>query len=152
MRLAHRCLIAASLALAPAPAFAETAAHIVATPQELAWRSPPPALPAGSEVAMLYGDPTQPGPFVMRLRAPKGYRVSTHTHPDVEVVTVLSGALRISMGGAEKRLPAGGFFAMPAGVEHRVEIDEDAVIQINASGPWGIDYVDPKDDPRKKTM
>jgi hypothetical protein len=37
---------------------------------------------------------------------------------------------------------------MPKGVVHYVFVDEDSVIQINAVGPWDIDYVNPKDDPR----
>ena len=37
---------------------------------------------------------------------------------------------------------------MPKGVVHYVFVDEDSVIQINAMGPWDIDYVNPKDDPR----
>jgi quercetin dioxygenase-like cupin family protein len=152
MRLASRCLFAASLAVAPAPAFAEIAGHVVVTPQEMTWRPAPPALPSGAEAVVLYGDPAQPGPFVLRARLPKGYRIPTHTHPDAEIVTVLSGSLRVGMGGAEKRLPAGGFFALSSGGSHWVEVDENAVIQISANGPWGIDYADPKDDPRKKTM
>jgi len=26
------------------------------------------------------------------------------------------------------------------------------VIQLNSTGPWGINYVNPKDDPRQKTQ
>ena len=37
---------------------------------------------------------------------------------------------------------------MPNGVVHYVFVDEDLVIQINAVGPWDIDYVNSKDDPR----
>jgi hypothetical protein len=37
---------------------------------------------------------------------------------------------------------------MPAGVVHYVFVDEESVIQINAIGPWDIDYVDPRSDPR----
>lgn len=28
--------------------------------------------------------------------------------------------------------------------------DDDTVIQLNSSGPWGINYINPKDDPRPK--
>jgi hypothetical protein len=31
-------------------------------------------------------------------------------------------------------------------------IDEDTVVQINSTGPWGLTYVNPKDDPRQKTQ
>jgi hypothetical protein len=35
---------------------------------------------------------------------------------------------------------------------HFVFFDEDTVIQLNSTGPWGLSYVDPKDDPRQKTQ
>jgi hypothetical protein len=52
-------------------------------------------------------------------------------------------------GGAVCRARAGSKGISP-GVEHSVEVEEDAVVQINAIGPWRIDYVDAKDDPRTK--
>ena len=45
-------------------------------------------------------------------------------------------------------LPAGSFASMPHGVVHYVLVDEDSIVQVNATGPWGIDYVNAKDDPR----
>jgi hypothetical protein len=33
---------------------------------------------------------------------------------------------------------------------HYVFADGDTVIQINSTGPWGLTYVNPKDDPRQK--
>ena len=40
---------------------------------------------------MLEGDPTKPGPFVMRIKVPDGYRLPPHTHPKPErVVTYRS--------------------------------------------------------------
>ncbi len=45
-------------------------------------------------------------------------------------------------------LPAGNFSSMSPGVGHYVFVDEDTVLQISSTGPWSIDYLDPKDDPR----
>ena len=56
-------------------------------------------------------------------------------------------------GGRSRKaqvLPAGGFFAMPARSVHSFFADDDTVIQLNSSGPWGINYINPKDDPRPK--
>ncbi len=124
----------------------------VVLPQDLAWKPAPPSFSPGSETAVLYGDPAKEGPFVVRVRAPKGFRVPLHTHPVPETLTVLSGVVSFGVGPDAKtsRLPAGGFSVMPPGVEHVVVVEEDAVVQINAMGPWRIDYVDPKDDPRKR--
>ena len=38
--------------------------------------------------------------------------------------------------------------AMPPQVAHYVFSDEETVLQITSDGPWAIDYIDPKDDPR----
>jgi quercetin dioxygenase-like cupin family protein len=103
----------------------------------------------------LFGDPSKEGLFALRLKLPKGYHIAPHTHPKPEVVTVISGTFRFGMGEAADRskpqmLPAGSFSAMPPGMAHFVYADEDTVIQLISNGPWGITYVDPKDDPRQK--
>lgn len=127
--------------------------HKVFLPQDIKWGPMPPSLPAGAEAAVLYGDPTKEGMFALRIKAPKGYRIAPHTHPKPEVITVISGKFNLGMGPAADRasvesLPAGSFSSMPPGVAHYVFVDEDSVVQINATGPWGIDYVNAKDDPR----
>jgi hypothetical protein len=55
-------------------------------------------------------------------------------------------------GGAAQVLAAGSFFALTPGSAHYFFADEDTVIQLNSTGPWGINYVNPKDDPRQKTQ
>lgn len=127
--------------------------HKVFLPQDIKWGSTPPSLPAGAEAAALYGDPAKDGMFALRIKAPKGYRIPPHTHPNAEVITIISGKLSLGLGAAADRasvetLPAGGFSSMPPGVAHYAFFDEDSVLQINALGPWGIDYINPKDDPR----
>jgi hypothetical protein len=41
---------------------------------------------------------------------------------------------------------------MSPGMVHYYFADEDTVIQLQSTGPWGITYVNPKDDPRQKTQ
>ena len=99
------------------------------------------------------GDPSKEGMFALRLKAPKGYRIPPHTHPKPEAITVISGKITLGMGPSADRvsveyLPAGSFAPMPHGVVHYVLVDEDLIVQVNAMGPWGIDYVNAKDDPR----
>jgi quercetin dioxygenase-like cupin family protein len=127
------------------------------TPQEIKWSPAPASLPAGAEMAVLYGDASKEGLFAVRIKLPKGYRIPPHSHPKPEVVTVLSGTARLGMGETDDAakahaFPAGSFYATPAGMVHQFSADEDTVIQINSIGPWGINYVNPKDDPRKKTQ
>ena len=70
---------------------------------------------------------------------------------------MISGTFRIGMGetvdpSKAKALPAGGFFAFPPGMTHFASTDEETVVQLNSIGPWGLNYVNPKDDPRQKTQ
>jgi hypothetical protein len=48
-----------------------------------------------------------------------------------------------------KPLPAGGFFAFAPGMTHFAYTDEETVVQLNSTGPWGLNYVNPQDDPRR---
>jgi len=138
-------------AAAVSPAIAESQAEQkMLTPQDLKWVPGPASLPAGAEMASLYGDATKEGMFAVRFKVPKGYRVPPHTHPRPEIVTVLSGTVRLGMGEAEHVFPAGSFYATPPGMVHRFTADEDTLVQVNSTGPWGINYVNPKDDPRQK--
>jgi hypothetical protein len=52
-------------------------------PETIEWKPGPPSLPAGAKMAVLEGDPTKEGPFVMRLQAPAGYHIAPHTRNDV---------------------------------------------------------------------
>ena len=128
--------------------------HKVLTPDEIKWGPAPPSIPKGAQAATIYGDPSKDELFALRLKLPKGYHIPPHTHPKPEVVTILSGTLRLGQGATAdqskaKPLPAGSFFAMIPGMQHYVYADEDTVLQLNSTGPWGLTYVNEKDDPRK---
>jgi quercetin dioxygenase-like cupin family protein len=83
---------------------------------------------------------------------PKGYRVPPHSHPRPEIATVLSGTVRLGMGDKEHVFPAGSFYATPPGMVHHFVADDEAVVQVNSTGPWGISYVNLKDDRRQKSQ
>ena len=56
--------------------------------------------------------------------------------------------LDVSKGMA---LPAGGFTVMPVKTPHfAYTTNEPVEIQLHGTGPWGITYLNPADDPRKK--
>lgn len=129
--------------------------HKVLLPGDIRFVPAPASLPVGAEAAVLHGDPAKEGLFVMRLKAPNGYRIPPHTHPKAEFVSVVSGRLRLGLGptadrGSLEDLPPGAFTTMPPGVVHYAFFDEDTIIQIDGNGPWTIDYVNPKDDPRNQ--
>jgi quercetin dioxygenase-like cupin family protein len=124
-------------------------------PTTIEWTAGPPALPAGAKMAVLEGDPTKEGPFVVRFQFPEGYHVPPHTHPKTERVTVISGALYLATGealdrGSAKKLPAGSFGYWPASMKHTAWSEGETVIQLHGVGPWQINYVNPADDPRNR--
>lgn len=128
--------------------------HVMLRPDEVKWTDAK-ALPPGAQMAVMEGDPSKPGPFTIRFKAPAGYKVPPHWHPADEHVTVISGRILMGMGeqvdeSKTHELPVGGFSVMPAGLRHFVLIKEDSVVQVHGTGPWGISYVNPADDPRGK--
>jgi quercetin dioxygenase-like cupin family protein len=151
-----KLLILAALIALAGSALAQDAVKLV-KPDELAWRDNP-ALPKGGQVAVLVGDPAKAGGVVVqRTKLPANYKVPPHTHPYAEVVTVISGSVGFGMG--EKFDPkgemskAGALFANPAKHAHYVWTgNEEAIVQVQFVGPGGIDYINPADDPRKKTQ
>ncbi len=47
-------------------------------------------------------------------------------------------------------MTAGSFMVMPKGTAHFALARGETVVQVHAIGPWGLTYVDPKDDPRNR--
>ncbi|WP_342118258.1 cupin domain-containing protein [Pseudoduganella sp. OTU4001] len=122
---------------------------------EMKWGDAPPTLPKGAKLAVLQGDPGKPGPFVMRLSAPAGYKVPPHMHSQIENVTVIKGALLLGMGEkldekSAKSHAAGEFVAIPAKTNHYAIFKGATIVQLHGEGPFDITYVNPDDDPSKK--
>src|SRR5258708_20218863 len=72
--------------------------HNIVLPDNLNWGAAPPAFPKGAQIAVLSGDPSMEGLYVVRLKVPAGYKVPPHTHPNDENITVISGTFNIGMG------------------------------------------------------
>ena len=153
--LAAVALLCAGMAAAhEKKATAKKAAHTMFLPVDIKWTNAPPTLPAGAEMAVLDGDPAKPGYFAMRLRAPDGYKIMPHWHPNVERVTVISGTMYIGMGDTfdeskGHEMPAGTYATMQPKVNHFAWMKGDTEIQLTTMGPWKLVYVNPKDDPSK---
>lgn len=138
------------------PHKATVKSHIMLAPDQVTWGACPPAIPPGAQCAVVEGDPKTPDAlFAMRARMPDGFTIPPHFHPADEHVVVYSGVLNMGTGDkldkeAGHALPAGGFMVMPAGEHHYAWAKGETVIQIYAIGPWGLTYVNPKDDPRNR--
>jgi len=122
-------------------------------PDEIKWGSFA-WLPAGAQRAVVFGDPSKPGQYVVRLRSPQGQRIMPHTHREDRIYTVLSGTFYLGVGDSfdEAKLqayPSGSVIFLPAKLSHYQYAKAGAYeVQIDAVGPTDITYVNPSDDPR----
>ena len=132
------------------------AGHISA--DDIKWVDGPPSLPPGAKMALLYGSPkAKSGSFSMRLKFPKNYKVPAHWHPTDERITVISGVLYFGLGKKLDKKTAGPLKTGAHGwvikkTPHFAYTEgEETIVQLDAQSPWGITYIDKKDDPRKKS-
>jgi quercetin dioxygenase-like cupin family protein len=136
----------------PTPA----AQHVMVTPDKLQWGPAPPSLPAGAQAAVLDGDPSKAGLFVVRLKFPDGYTVPPHWHPTDEHAVVISGTIMMAMGSkideaAMHAMTAGSYAKLPRKSPHYVRAKGETIVQVTAMGPFQVTYVNANDDPRKKS-
>ncbi len=119
------------------------------------WGPAPPFFPKGAEFAVLSGDPSREGLYVVRLKMPAGYMIPAHNHPTTENVTVVSGNFHIGMGDKldEKKgveLTSAGYGEAPAKMNHYAWVTSPTIVQVHGQGPFAITYVNPADDPSIK--
>lgn len=132
--------ILAGLTMAPMISAALAAEPSVAQPEDLSWGAAP-GLPPGAEIAVLYGDPSKPGPFAIRLKFPAGYQVATHSHPTDELITFLSGKSRMAFGeeageADASEMQPGAFMVLPAGAWHSLWVDGETIVEMHSTGPF----------------
>jgi quercetin dioxygenase-like cupin family protein len=122
---------------------------------EIKWADAPSVGP-GAKIAVLEGNPKSPAHFTMRLPLPPNFKIPVHTHPAVERVTVLSGSLHFAIAdryepARSREYKAGDGFIVPVGMPMFAFTGKsDSIIQISGTGPWGISYNNPAEDPGKK--
>jgi anti-sigma factor ChrR (cupin superfamily) len=142
------------LLVAGATAFAQEMSKPM-NASDIKWGPAPNALPAGAKIAVISGDPSKDGLYVVRLKMPAGYKIPAHHHPTSEYVTVISGKFNIGLGDKldpkkGMALRAGGFAEAPAQMNHFAWTSGPTIVQVHGQGPFAITYVDPADDPSKK--
>jgi len=116
-------------------------------PAQVQWFTPP-YYTDGRQRAQLYGDSSQGGPWIDRVKIPAGRHVAAHIHPQNELVTVIDGTWYVGVGDKYdpaklKGYPAGSFVLIPAGLPHFVETKESAVIvQLSGDEKFRTEYVE----------
>jgi hypothetical protein len=104
-----------------------------------------PLVPMSGDVELLYGDPEQHGPFVMRIHELPGAIVPPHRHPVDEHVTILQGTWYFGIGekfdmSALQELKTGGYAFAPKGSSMFAYSPDGAVVQVHGVGPFAIDW------------
>lgn len=109
-------------------------------PETLDWIPIPDGL--GAAFALVYGDPSKAGTYVIRVRFPAGVMDLPHSHSADRHVTVLEGVWHAGTGpvfdpASASALSAGTYMFHPAGGIHwdGAAGSEDAVVQIIGTGP-----------------
>ena len=128
--------------------------HSVIMPDAVKWGPAPSFMPPGSQLAVMRGDPTKKGLFIIRGKLPDGYTIPPHWHSTVENVTVLSGIFNVGMGDKLDKskghaLAPGGFFSAPPRMSHFAWATGETVVEVTGMGPLDFKYIDPKDDPTR---
>lgn len=138
MRNHHAFLAVTAVALsAAALSFAaETGKSIVLPKADLKWQ---PMGNSGVAAAPVSGDMNK-GPCRFFLKYPAGFVTPLHHHTANHHVTVISGAITLTVGGKEHRLGPGSYFMLADRAAHtaKVEGNEDAVFFIQADGAWDV--------------
>jgi quercetin dioxygenase-like cupin family protein len=133
--------LCASLALAPARAETDAKGFVRLTPDEAQWKDVPGG--HGVQMAVVSGDPTKPGLYVIRVRFPPGIMSAPHFHPEDRHAVVLKGTWYTGTDDSwdpdkTVALKAGAYMKHPAGAVHYDGAKgEEVVVQIAGYGPSG---------------
>ena len=109
----------------------------VKLPKDIAWVENP----AGNAVAVLRGDPTKPGPYILLNRWHPHHMSHPHYHPNDRFITVISGTWWVGTGtkfapNSTVPLPPGSYVTHFAKqIHYDGAKDEDTVLEIVGDGP-----------------
>ncbi len=126
-------LVVSAIALA---AVASGGKAVVVAKADVQWKDA--GVPKVS-VAPVEGDMAK-GPSHFYLKYGAGLVTPAHHHTADHYVTVVSGTIALTADGKETTLGPGSYFAFTGGAVHtaRVVGNEDAVMFIDARGPWDV--------------
>jgi quercetin dioxygenase-like cupin family protein len=91
-------------------------------PEDIDWK-PFPAFPPSVRLAVVVGQPSEPGPYTIRVKVPSGVKLMPHRHPEDRVYTVISGVFYIGLGDQfdgdkVKAFPPGSVVVLPGNTSH----------------------------------
>src|SRR6516165_12513020 len=109
--------------------------------EDIDWR-PFAAFPPSVRVAGLVGQPSEPGPYTIRVKVPRGVKLMPHRHPEDRSYTVISGVFYIGLGDefdADKleAYPPGAVIVLPGNTWHfHWAKSSDYITQVTRLGHW----------------
>jgi quercetin dioxygenase-like cupin family protein len=107
-------------------------------PEQLEWKIP---FPGATPLALVEGDPSKSGIYVLRVQFPPNLFSRPHKHGEDRLIVVLKGTWYMGTGerfdpSKAVPMPAGSFIKHPAGEWHWDGAkDEEVVLQIVGYGP-----------------
>lgn len=157
MRL-HQTLVAAALACAggfSTVALADPPADVMLIVREADIQWTQHELGPGLQTAILSGDPSKPGPYVIRVKFAPGTMSPPHFHPEARHVVVLKGTWWVGSGpkwdrDATTPVPAGSLVVHhPNKIHFDGAKDEEVELQIVGVGPSATIPVDESGQPKQ---
>ena len=106
-------------------------------PKDIKWV----ASPSGSEQAILFGDPSKPGLYIVLTKWNPHKNSRPHSHPNDRYITVLKGTWWVNTGAnydpdGMKPVPAGSYVVhYGKQIHYDGAKDEEVVLQIVGMGP-----------------
>jgi hypothetical protein len=132
-------LVAALFAwLSPVKADLNPAALVYKSPDQIKWNTNPNS---GASQAVLAGDPSKPGLYVVMVKWSPHHMSHPHFHPNDRFITVLSGTWWVGTGtkfdpDSTVPMPAGSFVThFGKQVHYDGAKDVEAVLEIVGEGP-----------------
>jgi quercetin dioxygenase-like cupin family protein len=113
-------------------------------PEDIDWK-PFPAFPPSVRLAVVVGQPSEPGPYTIRVKVPSGVKLMPYKHPEDRVYTVISGIFYIGLGDEfdSDKLGAyspGSVIVLPGNTSHfHWAKSDEYVTQVTAIGPLGLE-------------
>ena len=129
------CLLTAGFVLGQQ----ETGRFVRITPEEVKWTTDTDG--SGIQRAVMEGDPTKAGLYVIRVKFPPGVMSRNHYHREDRYAVVLQGTWYSGTGdefapGKTVGLKPGNFMKHPAGAHHFDGAkDQEVIVQIVGIGP-----------------
>jgi quercetin dioxygenase-like cupin family protein len=133
--------VAGGLTLPGSTAFGQTDARgfVRVAPEQIKWVDEPDGL--GVQRAVVQGDPSKPGIYVIRVKFPPGVMSRNHFHKEDRHAVVLKGTWWTGTGeaftpGNTVPLKTGSYMMHPAGAAHFDGAkDEEVILQLIGYGP-----------------